>query len=164
VRKLLVVLHSLVAQGNTVLVIEHNLDIIKNSEYLVDMGPEGGEAGGRVIAKGTVAEVAATPGSYTGEWLTKLIETEKSFPVGKSAPPRFQAPKAEPGKAAAPKVAERVTDRVSDAAPEKAGSHPAGFDKPAVKPLPAVFQRKAGQDDEDSAPRRRGRPPKTVKV
>jgi excinuclease ABC subunit A len=80
VRKLLVVLHSLVAQGNTVLVIEHNLDIIKNSEWLVDLGPEGGEAGGRIIAKGTVQEVANTPSSYTGQWLKKLLEVEKNFP------------------------------------------------------------------------------------
>jgi excinuclease ABC subunit A len=77
VRKLLVVLHSLVAQGNTVLVIEHNLDIVRNSDYVLDMGPEGGEAGGRVIAKGTVEDVAATKGSHTGEWLVKLMEEER---------------------------------------------------------------------------------------
>ncbi|HLP41996.1 MAG TPA: excinuclease ABC subunit UvrA [Fibrobacteria bacterium] len=76
VRKLLVVLHTLVMQGNTVLVIEHNLDIVKNADWVIDLGPEGGEAGGRIIAKGTVAEVAATPGSYTGEWLRKLLEQE----------------------------------------------------------------------------------------
>ena len=79
VRKLLVVLHSLVAQGNTVLVIEHNLDIIKNSEWLVDLGPEGGDAGGRIIAKGTVEDVAAEKDSYTGQWLKKLLEMEKGF-------------------------------------------------------------------------------------
>lgn len=76
VRKLLVVLHSLVAQGNTVLVIEHNLDIVRNSDYVLDMGPEGGDGGGRVIARGTVEEVAATPGSHTGEWLTKMMAEE----------------------------------------------------------------------------------------
>ena len=81
VRKLLVVLHSLVAQGNTVLVIEHNLDIVKNSEWVVDLGPEGGEAGGRIIAQGTVADVAATPGSYTGEWLKRLLEAEAKRPA-----------------------------------------------------------------------------------
>jgi excinuclease ABC subunit A len=79
VRKLLVVLHSLVAQGNTVLVIEHNLDIIKNSEWLVDLGPEGGDAGGRIIAKGTVAQVADNKDSYTGQWLRKLLDMEKTF-------------------------------------------------------------------------------------
>jgi excinuclease ABC subunit A len=76
VRKLLVVLHSLVAQGNTVLVIEHNLDIVRNSDYVLDIGPEGGEAGGRIIAKGSVEEVAATKGSHTGEWLVKMMEEE----------------------------------------------------------------------------------------
>ena len=53
-RKLLVVLHSLVMQGNTVLVIEHNLDIVKNADWVIDLGPECGEAGGRIFAKGTV--------------------------------------------------------------------------------------------------------------
>ncbi len=77
VRKLLVVLHSLVAQGNTVLVIEHNLDIIKNSDWIVDLGPEGGEGGGEIIATGTVAEVAASSQSYTGKWLKKLLLEEK---------------------------------------------------------------------------------------
>ncbi len=77
VHKLLVVLHSLVAQGNTVLVIEHNLDIVRNADFVLDMGPEGGEGGGRVIAKGKVDEVAATKGSHTGEWLVKMMEEEK---------------------------------------------------------------------------------------
>jgi excinuclease ABC subunit A len=77
VRKLLVVLHSLVAQGNTVLVIEHNLDIVRNSDYVLDIGPEGGDAGGRIIAQGTVEEVSATPGSHTGEWLVKMMEEER---------------------------------------------------------------------------------------
>jgi excinuclease ABC subunit A len=72
VRKLLIVLHSLVAQGNTVLVIEHNLDIIRNADWIIDLGPEGGEAGGRILAEGTVEEIAATPGSHTGEWLAKI--------------------------------------------------------------------------------------------
>jgi excinuclease ABC subunit A len=77
VRKLLVVLHSLVAQGNTVLVIEHNLDIVRNADFILDMGPEGGEGGGKVIAKGTVNEVAATKGSHTGEWLAKMMAEER---------------------------------------------------------------------------------------
>jgi excinuclease ABC subunit A len=76
VRKLLIVLHSLVAQGNTVLVIEHNLDIVRNADFILDMGPEGGEGGGRVIAKGTVEEVARVPESHTGEWLTKMMAEE----------------------------------------------------------------------------------------
>jgi excinuclease ABC subunit A len=73
VRKLLIVLRSLVVQGNTVLVIEHNLDIIRNADWIIDLGPEGGEAGGRILAEGTVKEIAATPGSHTGEWLSKIL-------------------------------------------------------------------------------------------
>ena len=69
VRKLLEVLHALVAQGNTVLVIEHNLEIIKTADWIIDLGPEGGDKGGRIVAAGTPEEVAATPGSFTGEYL-----------------------------------------------------------------------------------------------
>ncbi len=66
VRKLLEVLHALVDTGNTVIVIEHNLEVIKTADWLIDMGPEGGSGGGRVVAEGTPEEVAATAGSYTG--------------------------------------------------------------------------------------------------
>jgi excinuclease ABC subunit A len=66
---LLDVLQKLVNKGNTVLVIEHNMDVIKSSDYIVDLGPEGGEKGGEIIAKGTPEEVANTPGSYTGKFL-----------------------------------------------------------------------------------------------
>jgi len=73
VRKLLVVLDRLVAAGNSVLVIEHNLDVIKTADYVIDLGPEGGAAGGEVIAAGTPEEVAATPRSYTGQFLAELL-------------------------------------------------------------------------------------------
>ncbi len=69
VEKLLEVLHRLVDGGNTVLVIEHNLDVIKTADWIVDLGPEGGDRGGRIIAEGTPEKVAATPGSATGEYL-----------------------------------------------------------------------------------------------
>lgn len=73
VRKLLEILQELVCRGNTVVVIEHNLDVIKNSDYLIDFGPEGGEGGGKVIAKGTPEEVAATEKSYTGKYLARVL-------------------------------------------------------------------------------------------
>jgi excinuclease ABC subunit A len=73
IKKLLRVLDRLVAGGNTVVVIEHNLDVIKTADYIVDMGPEGGDAGGRVIATGTPEEVAATPGSFTGQFLADML-------------------------------------------------------------------------------------------
>src|SRR5204863_5855083 len=69
VRHLLDVLRRLVEHGNTVVVIEHNLDVIKCADYVIDLGPEGGGAGGRVIAKGTPEEIARDPKSATGKWL-----------------------------------------------------------------------------------------------
>ncbi len=74
IRKLLLVLGRLVDQGNTVLVIEHNLDVIKTADWLVDMGPEGGSRGGMVVAEGTPEDVAADPDSYTGQFLAPLLE------------------------------------------------------------------------------------------
>ncbi len=74
VAKLLDVLHELVDQGNTVVVIEHNLEVIKTADWIVDMGPEGGDGGGRIIATGTPEDVAKTPDSYTGQFLKGLFE------------------------------------------------------------------------------------------
>ncbi len=71
VRKLLEVLHRLTDLGNTVMIIEHNLDIIRNADYILDLGPEGGEGGGRVIAHGTPEQVATVPGSYTAQFLSR---------------------------------------------------------------------------------------------
>jgi excinuclease ABC subunit A len=73
IQKLLDVLMRLVDMGNTVVVIEHNLDIIKSADHIIDLGPEGGPGGGRIIATGTPEEVAATPGSYTGEFLREIL-------------------------------------------------------------------------------------------
>ena len=73
IQKLLDVLHALVEQGNTVVVIEHNLDVIKTADYIIDMGPEGGDGGGQVVATGTPEEVAKSPISYTGKYLKKLL-------------------------------------------------------------------------------------------
>ena len=74
VRKLLIVLHALVERGNTVVVIEHNLDVIKTADWIIDLGPEGGDAGGRVVAEGTPEQVVACDGSYTGRYLKPLLE------------------------------------------------------------------------------------------
>ncbi len=73
VRLLLDVLHRLVDRGNTVLVIEHNLDVIKTADWIVDLGPEGGERGGQVVAEGTPEDVAAVAASYTGQYLARLL-------------------------------------------------------------------------------------------
>ena len=77
VHKLTEILHRLAEGGNTVVVIEHNLDVIKTADYIVDMGPEGGDRGGTVIAKGTPEEVAENPVSYTGQYLRKYLERQK---------------------------------------------------------------------------------------
>jgi excinuclease ABC subunit A len=74
VRKLLEVLHELVEAGNTVIVIEHNLDVIKTADWIIDIGPEGGDGGGEVVATGTPEKVAETEGSYTGHYLKPMLE------------------------------------------------------------------------------------------
>ncbi len=74
VHKLIEILHRLSKNGNTVVVIEHNLDVIKTADYLIDMGPEGGDGGGTVIAKGTPEEVAQNPVSYTGKYVKRYLE------------------------------------------------------------------------------------------
>ena len=77
VRKLLEVLHELVEQGNTVVVIEHNLDVVKTADWILDFGPEGGDGGGRIIATGTPEAVAADPESWTGRYLAQLFERHR---------------------------------------------------------------------------------------
>jgi excinuclease ABC subunit A len=72
-KKLLIVLHSLVLKGNTVLVVEHNLDLIKTADWIIDLGPEGGNGGGEIIAEGTPLEISKFDKSYTGHWLAKVL-------------------------------------------------------------------------------------------
>jgi len=91
VQRLLDVLARLVDAGNTVVVIEHNLDVIKSADHLIDLGPEGGEAGGEMIAIGTPEEVAANGASYTGRFLTRLVE-----PAPAPRPTRRPARRREP--------------------------------------------------------------------
>ncbi len=75
---LLTVLQRLRDQGNTVVVIEHNLDVIKTADWIIDLGPEGGDGGGMLVAKGTPEQVAATPESYTGQYLAPLLKRHKA--------------------------------------------------------------------------------------
>jgi excinuclease ABC subunit A len=92
IRKLLDVLQSLVDKGNTVIVIEHNLDVIKNADWLIDLGPEGGSGGGEVIAEGTPEDVALVEASHTGRFLRPILErtarTPERSPAGAKAPAR----------------------------------------------------------------------------
>jgi excinuclease ABC subunit A len=78
IEQLLRVLHRLVDGGSTVVVIEHNLDVIKTADWIVDLGPEGGAGGGRIIATGTPEDIAATKGSYTGQFLAPVLESAAS--------------------------------------------------------------------------------------
>ena len=74
VHKLIEILRRLSDGGNTVVVIEHNLDVIKTADYIIDMGPEGGDGGGTVVAQGTPEEIAKVPESYTGQYVKKYLE------------------------------------------------------------------------------------------
>jgi len=82
IRKLLIVLNRLADAGNTVLVIEHNLDVIKSADWVIDLGPEGGDGGGRILAEGTPEDVAAVKGSYTGKYLKHVLEKGRKQRVG----------------------------------------------------------------------------------
>jgi excinuclease ABC subunit A len=90
VEKLLGVLHRLVDQGNTVVIIEHNLEVIKTADYVIDLGPEGGEAGGRLVAAGTPEELSRKARSYTGQFLNRVLRDAHA-----------QRPTANPGSAEA---------------------------------------------------------------
>ena len=73
VSKLLTAFRKLIDGGGSLIVIEHNLDVIKSADWVIDMGPEGGEAGGRIVAEGTPEEVAANLHSHTGQWLARVL-------------------------------------------------------------------------------------------
>jgi excinuclease ABC subunit A len=81
VRKLLEVLHTLVESGNTMVVIEHNLEVIKTADWVIDLGPEGGSGGGRIVAEGTPEDVAKVAGSYTGQYLRDLLNRKQALPA-----------------------------------------------------------------------------------
>ena len=133
VRKLLAVLHSLVEKGNTVLVIEHNLDVIKTADWLVDMGPEGGSGGGRVVATGTPEQVAATAASHTGRFLKPLLVGHK---VGVKAVAGSGVVETKAVKKAATKkaVAKKAVTKTATKAPTtKAPVKKAVAKKPAAK-------------------------------
>ncbi len=79
VRQLLEVLQRLVDAGNTILVIEHNLDVIKCADHIIDLGPEGGDKGGNIIATGTPEQVAEVEGSFTGQFVKRVLEDARAF-------------------------------------------------------------------------------------
>jgi excinuclease ABC subunit A len=83
VAKLLEVLHELVDQGNSVVVIEHNLEVIKTADWVIDMGPEGGDGGGRIVAQGTPEDIAKSPDSHTGRFLKDVLARRPMKPTRK---------------------------------------------------------------------------------
>ena len=141
VRKLLEVLHRLTDLGNTVIIIEHNLDIIRNADYLIDMGPEGGEGGGRIVAQGPPELVAHAPGSHTGHFLARYYQSTGTLAASKHLPPielpdlekkapkpKFIAPEKKTGVPTASKVKPASTPRKSAVAKAT---------KPRVRKTPA---------------------------
>jgi len=98
VRRLLEVLHELVEQGNTVVVIEHNLDVVKTADWIVDIGPEGGDGGGEIIAVGTPEDVAKEKRSYTGQYLGPMLKPKKKVAVKKPAAKKLAAKSKPAGK------------------------------------------------------------------
>jgi excinuclease ABC subunit A len=118
VRKLLEVLHALVDQGNTVVVIEHNLDVIKTADWIIDLGPDGGDKGGQIVATGTPDVIAACPASHTGHYLAPLLTPRQTSPrrgeVGLG--------NAEPGEGSAPAPKKRRTAKAWKKAPPAAGA------------------------------------------
>jgi len=103
VKKLLEVLHELVDTGNTVVVIEHNLEVIKTADWVIDLGPEGGDGGGEIVAVGRPEDVAEEPRSYTGQYLRTLLKRKGNTLVKKKAGPKKASAKKTTAKKAAPK-------------------------------------------------------------
>ncbi|WP_328520657.1 excinuclease ABC subunit UvrA [Kribbella sp. NBC_00359] len=109
IRKLLGVLGGLVDKGNSVLVIEHNLDVIKTADWIIDLGPDGGRRGGTLVAEGTPEEVAANPTSYTGEFLAEILEGRAAKPSAKQQAATAKQQAATAKKAPAKKTAAKKT-------------------------------------------------------
>ncbi|MEQ8370481.1 MAG: excinuclease ABC subunit A, partial [Alphaproteobacteria bacterium] len=101
VRRLLEVLHALVEQGNSVVVIEHNLEVIKTADWIIDLGPEGGDGGGRIVAAGTPEDVAEVAESYTGQFLRPHLRRplQQRVAAAKAGPAVAQPRKAKTGRA-----------------------------------------------------------------
>jgi excinuclease ABC subunit A len=130
ISKLLKVLSGLVEKGNTVIVIEHNLDVIKTADWVVDMGPEGGAGGGLVIAEGTPEQVAAVPASHTGKFLRDILGAERISDATLPAPRKAPARKTVAAKAPAKKTA---TARTTNSTPTKKAAAATKKTAPAKK-------------------------------
>jgi len=162
VSKLLGVLHSLVDKGNTVLVIEHNLDVIKTADWLIDMGPEGGSGGGTVVAEGTPEEVAMVQASHTGAFLGELLSDRPARRTGgtevKPAKPTKAAKVAVKGVKAtttgqATKAPAKTTRGAAQSPAKKAAAAKAPARKTAVKAVAEPARRGAAKQANRTAAR-----------
>jgi excinuclease ABC subunit A len=120
IKKLLAVLDRLVDAGNTVVVIEHNLDIVKTADWVIDLGPEGGDGGGQLVAVGTPEDVAAVAGSHTGRFLAPMLGVKPKQAVKTKASTRKKAAKKKVSKKAAARTpAKKATAKKKAAKPAK---------------------------------------------
>ena len=166
VSKLLGVLHSLVDKGNTVLVIEHNLDVIKTADWIIDMGPEGGSGGGTVVAEGTPEEVAGIARSHTGEFLRGVLELtapprrgyrEEGSPARKASAAKKpvtatqrQRPREDAAKAAKTTATKTTAAKTAAAATKATAAKPAAK-KPAARKVTAAARKAPGRRTTRSA-------------
>ncbi|ALO07579.1 Excinuclease ABC subunit A [Streptomyces venezuelae] len=133
ISKLIKVLSGLVDKGNSVIVIEHNLDVIKTADWVIDMGPEGGSGGGLVIAEGTPEEVASVPASHTGKFLREILDADRISDAGGSVPAARGAKKAAAKKAPAKKSAAPAKKTATKAAATKTAATKAAATKATAK-------------------------------
>ncbi len=134
VRKLLEVLHSLADLGNTVIIIEHNLDVVRNADWIIDLGPEGGEDGGRLIGEGRPMRIAVTPHSYTGKFLARYYTTSKDGLRALEEADAVQL-RAVAEQAAAQEVADSAAQAAADSASKRAkGAKKTSRARKSVKP------------------------------
>ncbi len=150
VRKLLEVLHRLTDLGNTIIIIEHNLDVIRNADWILDLGPEGGEDGGRVVGEGRPAKIAKTPGSYTGEFLARYYASHN----GKLAPISENL--------GAPRLASETWEGLNSKTrhPER----PTGVEGPAVVLADSTRQLRRDADAKPSRPAKKSNSKKPVRA
>lgn len=136
ISKLITVLSGLVDKGNTVIVIEHNLDVIKTADWVVDMGPEGGNGGGLVVAEGTPEQVASVPASHTGKFLQSILDadrvSEAAVPSGRGTTRKAAARRTTPAKKTAA-AAKKAAVTKANATGAKAGTAKAATTTAAAK-------------------------------
>jgi excinuclease ABC subunit A len=153
VRKLLEVLHRLADLGNSVIIIEHNLDVIRNADWILDLGPEGGEDGGRIVGQGRPAKIAATAGSYTGQFLTRYYaSTNGRLAAIEPGDESSNDPEADRAERAADSSAQSFIEDVLDIKAAPAKPKRARRNTPAEDDLAATRAKRSGSGKFEKAP------------